>query len=1397
MAMSVEQKMLPVSRKSYAALPQILDVPNLVQVQLDSFRWFQEEGLKALLQEMSPIRDFTGGRLELRFAEAANNISSLLSIGDITCNTCGKTIKHGDRYCYVDGKLGEGEAGKKRYCVECSLEAGYMRLVKDKKTGAEFPAMFLLKGEEELVSAENKDGNNGLKELYPIYEYRTPRHSEQECRQRDLTYSSPLYVNARLLVKETGEVKEENLFFGDMPLMTAKGTYVTSGAERVVVCQLLRSPGVYFTAKEDPSSGRDLCYTKLIPTRGAWLEFETSNRDVISAKIDGKRRIPATTLLRAIGFSSDEELLSLFADDDNSPLHQYIQTTIEREPSITDKSEALLDIYRKLRPGDPPNLQNAEKLVEGLFFDPARYDLGAVGRYKLNERLKLNIPQETRALTRDDMIAIVRRIIQINNKRVRGDDIDHLGNRRVRTVGELIQNQFHIGLLRLERVIRERMSIIPTEAVTASALVNIRPVVATIREFFGGSQLSQFMDQTNPLAEITHKRRLSAMGPGGLSRERAGFDVRDVHFSHYGRICPIETPEGPNIGLIGSLATYSIVNQYGFIETPYRRVISEMDNTDERLVGRTLSEAVAEDGKTIVRGKTIISHKTAAKLAELSPRKIKVVPFVSDEVNYYSADKEDVFIIAQANARLDENNQFVEERVEARLADGYVHETPDKIQLMDVSPKQIVSVATALIPFLEHDDANRALMGANMQRQAVPLLCAEAPIVATGMEAEAAKHSGQALFAENAGTVTSVTGSQIVIDRDDGGKDVYPLMKFVRTNQGTCINQRAVVNKGDHVEAGWVLADSSAIERGELALGQNVVCAFMSWGGYNYEDAIVISSRLVEKDKFTSIHIEKYEAEARETKLGPEEITRDIPNVGEESLRELDDEGIIRVGAEVSPGDILVGKISPKGETELSAEEKLLRAIFGEKAREVKDTSLRVPHGVWGKVINVKMFYREKGDELSAGVNQWVQVWVAQRRKVSVGDKLAGRHGNKGVVSIIAPVEDMPFLPDGTPVDIILNPIGVPSRMNIGQVLETHLGWAAQLLGFKVLTPVFDGASDQEIEEALAKAWIAQKAGAVTIDPYSEKHAIQFDVAKAWLNERGYDGEGVFSDSNHAGAKEISWRLWLQELGIESHDLSGQELEAVVKRVSSEKNLPSPTLGKAIVRDGRSGEPFDQPVTVGNIYMMKLIHLVEDKVHARSTGPYSLIAQQPLGGKAQFGGQRFGEMEVWTLEAYGAAHNLQEVLTIKSDDVTGRAKTYEAIVKNEDILQPGVPESFKVLVKELQSLALAVEVINDEEADEVSELDSEIPLMEGLGTKVLGEGEVIQDDSLEEEDTDEIEEPEDVLEEPEEEEEDTDEIEEPEEEEEPDEIEEPENILEEPIEEEETDKNARELDTEE
>ena len=1242
-----------VVRKSYAKLPQIIDFPNLIRVQLDSYQRFQENGLKQLLIEVSDknseggvthgIRDVTGHRLELSFIS---------------------------------------------------------------------------------------------------YEFQEPSHSETECRQRGLTYSAPLYVRARLLIKTTGEIQEKDLFWGDIPLITARGTFIISGAERVVVSQLIRSPGVYFTAEEDTNSGRELCRAKLIPERGAWLEFETSNRNVVSVKIDGKRKISVVTLLRAIGCGSDEQILNLYADEDSSGEYQYIQSTLDREPSLKDETEALIDIYRKLRPNDPPNIESARKLVNNLFFNPLYFDLGRVGRYKLSKRLGVDVPESQRTLIRQDIIEIIRHIIMVNNGSDTADDIDHLGNRRVRTVGELIHNQFRIGLLRLERVARERMSILSSDAVTPSALVNTRPVVAAITEFFNSSQLSQFMDQTNPLAELTHKRRLSAMGPGGLSRERAGFDVRDVHYSHYGRICPIETPEGPNIGLIGSLATYSLVNEYGFIETPYRRVIKEIVSNDERLLGKTVREAVTDDdGKTIMKAKTSVTKSHVAQLNRIPSRTIKVVPFVSNEVEYLSADREDIHTIAQASARLDRKNQFVEEKVEVRLGNRYLREVPDEIDFVDVSTKQIFSVATSLIPFLEHNDANRALMGSNMQRQAVPLVRAEAPLVATGVEADAAKYGGQVVFAHHEGVISSVTGSQVVVTADNGEKDTYRLSKFVRTNQGTCINQHSVVNRGDRVEAGRVLADSSATEQGELALGQNLLCAFMSWEGYNYEDAIIISSRLVEEDKFCSIHIEKHEIEARDTKLGPEEITRDIPNVGEESLRELDGAGIVRLGAEVNQGDILVGKITPKGETELSAEEKLLRAIFGEKAREVKDTSLRVPHGESGKVIEVRVFSRDrhvcpdcgytvfgtvpnrcpecvtagnkfKDDELPAGVNERVQVWIAQKRRVSVGDKLAGRHGNKGVISLIAPVEDMPFLSDGTPVDVILNPIGVPSRMNIGQVLEAHLGWAAQILGFKVLTPVFAGANDADIEDELARAWFVQQAGAVNVGSDNRKHAVQLELAAAWLDSKGFDSDRLFADDCSGEARETCLRLWLEELGVSSRALSLPELEQSVSEVSVERNLPSPISGRFILRDGRTGQPFDHAVTVGSVYIMKLIHLVEDKVHARSTGPYSLISQQPLGGKAQFGGQRFGEMEVWSLEAYGAARNLQEMLTIKSDDVTGRAKTYEAIIKNGDIVQAGVPESFRVLVKELQSLGLAVEVISEEEKVTPAEEIEGVPELE-------------------------------------------------------------------------------------
>ncbi|MBA7600003.1 DNA-directed RNA polymerase subunit beta [subsurface metagenome] len=1212
LALPIEQVAALTPRKSYARTSHVLDVPHLLQIQLNSFRWFQQEGLTGLFREVSPIQDFTGTRFELAF---------------------------------INPKPDASDFGQ------------------------------------------------------PRYEFRQPKYSEAQCRERDVTYAAPLYVTVWLRTKETGEIKEQYIFMGDFPLMTLRGTFVINGAERVVVSQLIRSPGVYFTLEEDVATGRQLCFAKLIPERGAWLEFETSSKDVITVKVDGKHKIPVTTLLRAVGYASDEELLALFKGEDFSNEHSFIQATMERDPAVHNEKEALIEFYRRLRPGDPPNLENARSLINNLLFNPRRYNLGKVGRYKLNKRLGLDVPLTEGVLTKDDLVGIVRHLIMVNNGKDSPDDIDHLGNRRVRTVGELIQNQFRIGLLRMERVIKERMSIIDPESVTPSALINVRPVVAAMREFFGASQLSQFMDQTNTLAELTHKRRVSALGPGGLSRERAGFEVRDVHYSHYGRICPIETPEGPNIGLIGSLATYSKINEYGLIETPYRRVIREVSSRSQDLVGRTAAEAVGDDkGHPTIESGTVVTPEIAQHLASLPKRrKIKVTPFVSNEIVYLSADEEEQYAVAQASEPLDERNQFINDKIEVRRGNRFVEESPQKIDFMDVSPMQIVSVSTSLIPFLEHNDANRALMGSNMQRQAVPLLCPDAPLIGTGMERQAAYDSGQMILAENDGEVISVTARQIVVREENGEEHSYPLTKFARSNQGTCINQHPLVNKGQRVKRGQILADSSCTDHGELALGHNVLCVFMSWGGYNFEDALIISESLVKDDKFDSIHVEKYETEARDTKLGSEEITRDIPNVGEESLRNLDEFGVVQVGAEVEAGDVLVGKITPKGETELTAEEKLLRAIFGEKAREVKDTSLRVKHGEWGKVIDVKIFSRADYAELPPGVNQLVRVWVAQRRKVSEGDKLAGRHGNKGVIARILPVEDMPFLPDGRPVELILNPIGVPSRMNLGPVLETHLGWAANTLGFKVLSPVFDGADNDAIEDALCQAWIAQRSGAVSVDPETNSTSFDLEQVKAWLGERGYDGERIFSDECRGEAKKACLRLWLEDVGLSSQGLSDEEIAKEAQRVSEERVLPIPTSGKTILYDGRSGESFDQPVNVGYVYIMKLIHLVEDKIHARSTGPYSLITQQPLGGKAQFGGQRFGEMEVWALEAYGAAHILQELLTVKSDDVAGRARTYESILKGEDVLEPGVPESFKVLVKELQSLGLAVEVLNEEE----------------------------------------------------------------------------------------------------
>ena len=1205
-------------RKSFAKLPEVLEIPNLIKVQLDSFRWFQEEGLRELLQEVSPIHDFTGTRLELHF------------VG---------------------------------------------------------------------------------------YEFHQPPYSVDQCRQRDITYAAPLYVRARLIVREPrGEIPEQEIFFGDIPIMTEKGTFIISGAERVVVNQLLRSPGIYFSLQQDSASGRELCTAKLIPEHGAWLEFETSNRDVIFVKVNGKRKIPVAILLRAIGYDNDSELLELFRDVETSSEHTFIQSTMEREPSVSTREKALVDIYKRLRPGEPPTHENAQTLLNNLFFNPRRYDLGRVGRYKLNNRLGLDIDERCRCLTKEDFIEIVRRIIKVNNGKEEPDDIDHLRNRRVRTAGHLIQNQFRIGLLRLERAIKERMSIVGPEAATPATLINNRPIVAAVREFFGGSQLSQFMDQTNPLAELTHKRRLSAMGPGGLSRERAGFDVRDVHHSHYGKICPIETPEGPNIGLIGSLATYASINDYGFIQTPYRKVIHEVPNTVENLINRTVLEDITDSkGNVIASKRTLITKEIAKKIASLSSQTIRVVPFVSEQIVYLTADEEERYAIAQANALLNQRNEFIEDRIGVIRGGKYLKEPADKIDFMDVSPKQVFSVTTSLIPFLEHDDANRALMGSNMQRQAVPLLRPEAPLIATGMEKEVAKYSGQVVFAREDGEVVSVDSTQVTIAKENGNEHVYPLMKFVRTNQGTCVNQRPVVSKGDKVKKEQVIADGSATDCGELALGQNILCAFMSWRGYNFEDAIIISDRLVKNDRFTSIHIEKYEIEARETKLGTEEITRDIPNVGEESLRDLDESGIIRIGAEVGPGSILVGKISPKGETELTAEERLLRAIFGEKAREVKDSSLRVPHGECGKVIDVRVFSRDNHSDLPAGVYCLIRVWVAQKRKISVGDKMAGRHGNKGVISCILPEGDLPFLPDGRPVDIILNPIGVPSRMNIGQILETHLGWAAETLGLKVLNPIFDGANDIDIEDALARAWIVQQAGVINRASRGDSKTVELNQAKTWLADNGYNAEKVFDDRYPREARKVCLRLWLETLGVKVYGLSDEEVEGIVEKVYLEQRQSPPIFGKVTLHDGRTGEPFDQPVTVGSIYMMKLIHLVEDKVHARSTGPYSLITQQPLGGKAQFGGQRFGEMEVWALEAYGASHTLQELLTVKSDDVAGRAKAYESLVKGEDIFQPGVPESFKVLFMELRSLCLAVELLNEEE-----EMVSFLEERKKIGTKLRG-----------------------------------------------------------------------------
>ena len=1173
------------TRMSYSKIDEVLDMPNLIEVQKNSYKWFLEEGLREVFRDVSPITDYTGNLI------------------------------------------------------------------------LEFPDYNL------------EDDN--------------PKYSVEECKERDTTYSAPLKVKVRLINKETGEVKEQEIFMGDFPLMTENGTFVINGAERVIVSQLVRSPGIYYSSKLD-RTGKELFSATVIPNRGAWLEYETDSNDVMSVRIDRTRKLPITVLLRALGYGTDLAITELLGEDER------ILATIQKDNAKTS-DEGLLEIYKRLRPGEPPTVESATTLLNSLFFDPKRYDLAKFGRFKFNKKLsiasritgfraaeKIVNPQTGEIIVEEDVrierekaeiiqdcginsVSLTvegKKIIVIGNntvnlkafvdfdvsdlgitERVRydilkklidenenpealkrsikesvdelvpkyitvhdilasinylihlsyvvgnADDIDHLGNRRLRCVGELLQNQFRIGLARMERVVRERMTIQDIDIVTPQALINIRPVAAAIKEFFGSSQLSQFMDQTNPLAELTHKRRLSALGPGGLSRERAGFEVRDVHHSHYGRMCPIETPEGPNIGLIGSLSTYARINEYGFVEAPYRKVN---------------------------RSKSI----------------------VSSEIVYLTADEEDKYIVAQANEPLDANGWFVAKKVLSRFKDDILEVERDRVDFMDVSPKQLVSVATAMIPFLENDDANRALMGSNMQRQAVPLIKPDAPIIGTGIEYKAARDSGVVLLARNAGVVDKVSANEIVIKTKEGKKDVYKLLKYMRSNQGTCINQRPIVRKGEVLEKGDVIADGPSTDNGEIALGKNILIAFMTWEGYNYEDAILISEKLVKEDVFTSIHIEEYEAEARDTKLGPEEITRDIPNVSEESLKDLDDRGIIRIGAEVRSGDILVGKVTPKGETELTAEERLLRAIFGEKAREVRDTSLRVPHGESGIIVDVKVFTRENGDELPPGVNQLVRCYIAQKRKISVGDKMAGRHGNKGVISRILPEEDMPFLPDGTPLEIVLNPLGVPSRMNIGQVLEVHLGYAAKALGWEIATPVFDGATEDDIMVTLAKAGLSED-------------------------------------------------------------------------------------GKTVLYDGRTGVPFENRVTVGYMYILKLAHLVDDKIHARSTGPYSLVTQQPLGGKAQFGGQRFGEMEVWALEAYGAAYTLQEILTVKSDDVVGRVKTYESIVKGENVPEPGIPESFKVLIKELQSLALDVKVYS-EEREEITLKESVEDELEELNVNIEG-----------------------------------------------------------------------------
>ncbi|MGQ9909760.1 MAG: DNA-directed RNA polymerase subunit beta [Candidatus Flexifilum sp.] len=1269
--------------KNYARTPDVQELPSLIEVQLNSFRWFLEEGLAELFDEISPIESYNGN-LKLYFP------------------------------------------GNRKEAQELGLR----------------------------------------------YWFEEPKYSEELCLERDMSYAAPLYIRVALDNRETGEIIKSDIFLGDFPIMTEKGTFIINGTERVVVSQLIRSPGVYFDAEEDRTTGRLLSNAKLIPDRGAWMEFETRKSDYLTIKFNRKRTIPVTILLRALAAvndgtgenpiqtGDDEELLALYAAVDDNPDHHYIASTLKAEPAWDLKKEqtiaeaALIEFYRRMRPGDPLTLDNARGYLESQLFDQRRYDLERVGRYKLNQRLHPDnpLPRDLRIVTKRDIIKLVERMININNGKVGRDDIDHLGNRRVKTVGELIQNKLRVGLRRTERVVKERMSIREMENITPVTLINIRPIVAAIREFFGTSQLSQFMEQTNPLAELTHKRTLSALGPGGLRRERAGFDVRDVHHSHYGRICPIETPEGPNIGLIGRLASYARVNEYGFIETPYRQVHKFISVEDPEALGRRVRDDIeTESGRVIVEEGTVIDEDIIRKLKKAGITQIPVVPFVGKEVIYLSADREDNFVIAQANARLNERREFVDSRISARHDQKFLTAPPQKLDYMDVAPRQIVGISAALIPFLEHDDANRALMGSNMQRQAVPLLRPDVPIVSTGMEGQAAYDSGQVLLADVEGEVTSVQGDRIVIRMAGGDERVYKLRKYNRSNQSTCVDQRPIVKKGQYVRKGDIIADSSSTYLGNLALGHDVLGAFLSWEGGNYEDALLISEDLLRQDKFTSIHIEKHEVEARDTKLGPEEITYDIPNVGEDALKDLDEFGIVRIGAEVGPDDILVGKITPKGEKELSPEEKLLRAIFGEKAREVKDSSLRLPHGEKGKVVDVKTFTREEHPDLPAGVEKMVRVSVAQKRKLTVGDKMAGRHGNKGVISKIVPIADMPYLKDGRVIEIILNPLGVPGRMNIGQVLEIHLGYAADRLGFRAITPVFDGAKEDEIQAELARAWMIDEAwsdytrrawewiaqfeyapedleddeevrrlylnsilgqtGRYDSDRLMEDyHYARWSVLAEWLFEQGFNPDDIllFDTTNvplaerkrrDKNALTVGLRLWIKKYDpdmVVPDGVEGLDLLPYADRVMFRTGECVPVYGKQTLYDGRTGEPYDQPVTVGMIHMLKLAHLVEDKVHARSTGPYSLVTQQPLGGKAQFGGQRFGEMEVWALEAYGAAYTLQEMLTVKSDDVQGRVDTYEAIIKGAPIKEPGIPTSFRVLVKELQSLGLAVEAIGED-----------------------------------------------------------------------------------------------------